>query len=96
MKYLFIYEKELNDYLKSYAMFFAKGFMYGSLYNINGHPAAVARNYHEKVNGKIYILENINFDYLDSFEGENYIRESILIYTETTIIPCWVYLLRKF
>jgi gamma-glutamylcyclotransferase (GGCT)/AIG2-like uncharacterized protein YtfP len=94
MEYLFVYENNFDNYLKSNFEYYGKGFMYGSLYNIDGHSAAVPRNYHEKVSGDVYFLEKIDFDYLDNFEGENYIRELILIYTENSIIPCWVYLLK--
>ena len=95
MEYLFIYRTELDTYLKLNAEHHSKGFMYGSLYRIGSCSAAVTRNYHEKVNGNVYSIDVIDFDYLDSIEGENYVRESILIHTETSIIPCWVYLLRK-
>jgi len=95
MEYIFAYENEINSYLKSNAEHYCKGFMYGALYRIGSHSAAVTRDYHEKVNGEVYSLEKIDFDYLDNLENENKIRKSVLIYTENAIIPCWVYLLKK-
>jgi gamma-glutamylcyclotransferase (GGCT)/AIG2-like uncharacterized protein YtfP len=102
VEYLFTYgtlrkceNNEFSNYLKTNAVFSSEGFMYGGLYEINGYPVAINNNSHKRILGTIYGLNKIDFNYLDEYEGENYIRKIIPIYTETIAIDCWVYLLRK-
>jgi hypothetical protein len=98
MERLFIYglyDSEHDNYMKSKSLYICKGFMYGSVYDVEGYPAAVNSNIHNHVDGNVYLL-NDNFDYLDNYEGDNYERRMISIYTEESLLPCWVYILKKF